>query len=752
MAAAEVFGGVIRLQDNVSGVLKQAAASSRSFSSEVKKAKSSLAALEKQKLKEKEIRIKNSRAYQAIEGVKNRLKPLKDQVVQLKAREELAMAKIRKVKDALAAVKENKVIKFVAKGAAGVAKSAGKVALAGTAAAFTAAAAAGGVAVTQAVSFQSEMANVSTLLDGDIKAKIASMGSEVKKISVDTGISAHNLSSGLYEVVSAFGESADSSKQLEIAAKAAKAGNAETADSVKMLAAITKGYGDTSAAAVQKASDLAFVTVKLGQTSFPELASSMGQVVPLAATMKVSQEELFGAMATLTGVTGGTAEVTTQLKAVMQGFMSPSKEMSSALTKMGYSSGAAALESESLGSVLNKLKDSVNGDEVAFASMFSSVEAKNAVLALAGTQADNFASKTEAMKSATGAAEEAFKRQTSSVKEMASRIKNQGLVMLMSMGEKALPYLESGLKKVSEYMPQFEQAVSGALNAAGPLFSAAGSAVTVLWDSWKPALDNLGPVVSGTIGSVSGAIQAALPVVSAIFSSVGSAAQAVLPTVGAIVQSMSEKASRAFEVVGRHTGTFQQIIEAAGPAVSGVLSAAWSVCGPVLDLAIEGFNLMASVVGYAFPYIQGVITSVWGVIEPVISAIGAGIEAVAGVFKKAAAAIGVSAADVGSSAAKVASSSATGQVSGRRSGTGGIGANANGTSYWRGGYTTIAEHGPELVDLPAGSKVYSNSQTNNILNRGRELKIEIQNVTVREEADIQKIAEAIVEELDKVDR
>ena len=36
--------------------------------------------------------------------------------------------------------------------------------------------------------------------------------------------------------------------------------------------------------------------------------------------------------------------------------------------------------------------------------------------------------------------------------------------------------------------------------------------------------------------------------------------------------------------------------------------------------------------------------------------------------------------------------------------------------------------------------------------RGREVNIAIQNVTVREEADIQKIAEAIVEELEKVDR
>ena len=70
MAATEVFGGIIRIQDNVSGVLKQAAAASKSFSSEVKKAKSSLIALEKQKIKQKEIRIKNSQAYQAIEGVK----------------------------------------------------------------------------------------------------------------------------------------------------------------------------------------------------------------------------------------------------------------------------------------------------------------------------------------------------------------------------------------------------------------------------------------------------------------------------------------------------------------------------------------------------------------------------------------------------------------------------------------------------------------------------------------------------------
>ena len=389
--------------------------------------------------------------------------------------------------------------------------------------------------------------------------------------------------------------------------------------------------------------DLAFQTVKLGQTSFPELAASMGAVVPLASTLKVSQEELFGAMATLTGVTGSTSEVTTQLKATMQGFMSPSNEMSKALKKMGYSSGAAALESEGLGSILKKLKDSVKGDEVAFAAMFSSVEAKNAVLALAGTQAENFATKTDAMNTASGAADEAFKRQTSSVKEMAARIKNSGSVILTSLGERALPVLEKGLSVVADYMPQFESAVTGAADAVGPAFNVAGGAVAQLWDNWQPRLSELAPLVSSTMNNVASGIQVALPVVSSIFEGIGGVASAVLPTISAIAQDMGGKVSRVFSVVGQHTGTMQSIFAAAGPAISSVLSTSWSVIGPILDLAIEGFNLVASVVGWAFPYIQSVITSVWSVVGPVVTAIGSGISAVAGAFKKAADSIGGSA-------------------------------------------------------------------------------------------------------------
>ena len=214
----------------------------------------------------------------------------------------------------------------------------------------------------------------------------------------------------MYQVVSAFGDVDDASSILETAAKSAAAGNATTTDSVNLLSAVTKGYGDISAEAVQKAADLSFATVRLGQTSFPELASSIGKVVPLASALGVQQEELYGTFATLTGVTGSTAEVATQYKAVLSGLMSPSKSMDAALSKIGYSTADAAIQSMGFqGTLPDGLMGTVGGDTQAMAKLFSSVEAQTAILALCGKQSSTYAEKTAEMYNATGAADEAFR-------------------------------------------------------------------------------------------------------------------------------------------------------------------------------------------------------------------------------------------------------------------------------------------------------------------------------------------------------
>lgn len=350
------------------------------------------------------------------------------------------------------------------------AKTAGKIAAGAMVAAATAVATLGTAAVKSAAEYEAQLANVSTLLTGteaEVAARTAEIGDQVLEISNRTGVATADLTDGMYQVVSAFGDSADAAAILETAAKSAAAGNATTTDSINLLSAVTKGYGDTSAEAVQQAADLAFATVRLGQTSFPELAAGMGKVIPLASTLGLEQEQLWGAMATLTGVTGSTAEVVTQLKATMQAFLSPSKNMQAALKNMGYESGQALLESKGLQGSLDALKDAVGGNELAFAGLFSSVEAQTAVLAMAGNQAENLTSKTAEMYEATGAANTAFERQTNNLKYDIKMIKNLGANFLTQLGTNILPYVrefaEAAMPVVSEALEKIGGYMTGTI-------------------------------------------------------------------------------------------------------------------------------------------------------------------------------------------------------------------------------------------------------------------------------------------------
>lgn len=753
---SEVFGAVISVKDNVSGVMKQAKDSTTGFRGEVEKAKKDLEKFDKQKVKEKELRIKNTSAYKAIEGVKKKLEPITKKTVEIKAKTEHAVEKVRKFGSVLDKIKTSKVVNVAVNGVEKATKALGKAALIGTAAAFTTVSAAGVMAVKSAVDYQAQMQNVGTLLDGDVQGKLQGMSKQLKQVSIDTGVCTSDLTEGLYQVVSAFGESADNVKQMEIAAKAAKAGNATTVDSINLLSAVTKGYGDTSAAAMQKASDLSFLTVKLGQTSFPELAASMGQVVPLASTLKVSQEELFGAMSTLTGVTGSTSEVTTQLKATMQSFLSPSAEMEKTLKKMGYASGAAALESEGLGGILDKLKGQVNGDEVAFANLFSSVEAKNAVLALAGNQAENFAEKTAAMFEASGAADAAFKTQTASVKEMAAKVKNAGSVMLTSLGEKALPYIQSALEGVIEKMPELTEAAGSIIDKAGPVFDELAGSVSGFMADVKPVMMQAGTMFGSAfeqalpaimslkdsfvsvhataepvIMALAGVISSAVPPIADIFAGVYSVIAQVMPTISQIVSDVGAKVSGIFSSMGNETGVLKQLFETAGPAISSVLSTAWSVISPILDLAVQGVGLLADAFGWAFPYIQSIIEGVWSVIGPVFTKIGEGIGAITSAVKK------IRGVDDG------------GSTGGGGSG-GSVPAHATGTPYFSGGWTTVGEHGPELMHLPAGAKILSNQESRTVQG-DRKISINVEHMEVRSDADIKKVAEELARMLEEAE-
>ena len=145
-------------------------------------------------------------------------------------------------------------------------------------------------------------------------------------------------------------------------------------DAIDLTSAVTKAYGDPSAGAVQGVSDLALETVRLGQTTFPELAASIGRVTPLTAQLKVSQQEHFAVLATATGVTGGAAEVNTQLRGVLQGLMSPTADLTQLYRQMGVASGEQLVQQRGLQGAIAAIVQAAQASGQPLQKYLSSIE------------------------------------------------------------------------------------------------------------------------------------------------------------------------------------------------------------------------------------------------------------------------------------------------------------------------------------------------------------------------------------------
>lgn len=80
---------------------------------------------------------------------------------------------------------------------------------------------------------------------------------------------------------------------------------------------------------------------------------------------------------------------------------------------------------------------------------------------------------------------------------------------------------------------------------------------------------------------------------------------------------------------------------------------------------------------------------------------------------------------------------------------------AKGTDYWQGGIVQISEKGGEIVDLPTGSRVYPHDESVRIARQDGRKSYSIaiaklaDSIVVREEADIDKIAEVIVKKIEQ---
>ena len=319
------------------------------------------------------------------------------------------------------------------------------------------------------------------------------------------------------------------------------------------------------------------------------------------------------------------------------------------------------------------------------------------------------------------------------------------------------------ITEVVEYIRSLDTEQQKQIVKWGAIAAAVGPVLTVFGK-----LMTLTASVAGLISKISvagGMAKAALAALSAPAAVVAAAIGAILVVVASVIthldlfkaaiariqedcapliDSIQNNFSGALEILG-------PIISSLSDLVANVLAGAFQMLGEGALLAIDGitraFKGIAEIIGGVVDTIKGIVegdwTTVWNsmgeVVDGVVNTMIGLVEGLVGVIGGVVTAVGGAVAGV----VQWASDNDKTEKS--------TGKNASGTSHWRGGLTSVNEQGGEIMDLPNGTRIIPHDLSRNVLaaGSGQTVNISGNTFTVREDADIDRITDALVRKLYK---
>ena len=298
-----------------------------------------------------------------------------------------------------------------------------------------------GLASKKAIEFDNGMREVLTLLPELGNESFEKLKNQALSFSKDIGKAPEETVKALYQALSAGIPRENVFEFLKTAGEASIAGVSDLRTSVDGLTSVTNAYGSEILNA-QKASDIMFQTVKLGKTDFTQLSNNLYNVIPIASAIGVQFEDIGAAIAAMTAQGVPTSVATTQMK---QALSELNKEGSVAYETFKQISGESfkdfIVEGGNLQEALQMMSDYAEKTGKEVTSMFSSVDAGNAVLALSGQNASKFKDYLDQVRNSVGATSEAFKKIDDGAARQFERFKAELSALVIELGNNALPLI-----------------------------------------------------------------------------------------------------------------------------------------------------------------------------------------------------------------------------------------------------------------------------------------------------------------------
>lgn len=349
------------------------------------------------------------------------------------------------------------------------------------AAAVTAVVAGMAKAIGSANEYQKALANVTTLTNSSA-AENQKMSAGLLRMSGELG-SATELTKSMYDAISAGAKPGKEALDVVAnSAKFAKAAMADNAASVKLLSSTVNAYGKENVNA-QQAADVFFTTIKKGVITGEELSGTIGQSIPLFASLNIPVEQLASGMAAMTKQGVSASESTTQLNAIVNSFLKPSATLSEHIRDMGYETGESFIKAEGLTGALDLLKRATNDEGEQLAELVPNIRAMRGAMALSGKGGEAFTNTLADMAKSSGVTDQAFKKQEKTFSTFANTAKSI-VIIVGNIGKFFIDQVVPGATRAAEALRKF--LLSGkAIEKMGTVFAYVGSVFGVYADFAK---------------------------------------------------------------------------------------------------------------------------------------------------------------------------------------------------------------------------------------------------------------------------
>lgn len=380
----------------------------------------------------------------------------------------------------------------------------------------SAAVGAGLAAATKSASdFEDGMAKMSTLFD-TTQVSVDDLSKEFIQLSNETGKGATELAEAGYQALSASVPIQNVGTFVKTSADLAKVGFTDTSTAVDVLTTAINAYG-LSANDADKIANNLVNTQNLGKTTVNELAASMGKIIPTASSMGVNIDNLCTVYAEMTKQGIATAEATTYANEMLNEIGDSGSTVAGILQQeTGESFQQLMADGNSLGDVLQILKDYAERTGTNFNELWSSTSAGKAALSITNAGAEEFNSTLQTMAGSTdvlGEGLEKLSTPSAEAKKALNMLKNDLMELGLVILESIAPIIEStaeNIKQFTEWFSNLDPSIKQLIVVVLSVIAALG-----------PVLIFIGKICTG-IGSIINTVNKLQPILGPIFASIKS--------------------------------------------------------------------------------------------------------------------------------------------------------------------------------------------------------------------------------------